>query len=96
MGKTRKAHQFNIPQDANTFHGLHEWHVAMFEKLGWIVLSKAKGMEYKVVAYKKSVAQLLQSVEHVMTEYHDPDRIHDLKVLHMNLTALHHFAMKNL
>jgi len=96
MPKTRKAHHITLPQYAATFHGLEKWHVAMFEKLGWMVLAKAKGMDYKVTAYKKSVEHLVKSIEHVMGEYHDPDRIHDLKVLHMNVLCLHGFIMKNL
>jgi len=60
----------------------------MFEELGWMVLMKAKGYDYKVEAYKKSVDNLLKSLEHVMKEYKDQNKIHDLKVLHMNVMVL--------
>ena len=53
-----------------------------------MVLAKAKGYDYKIAAYKKEIHHLLASIEHVMKEYKDPDRIHDLNVLHRNVECL--------
>ena len=89
---TTRRNSTRIPQHANTFHGLHQWHTKMFEKLGWMVLAKAKGYDYKILDYIKSIQHLIASIEHVIREYHDKDKIHDLRVLHMNATELLHFA----
>ena len=76
--------------------GLHHWYHAKFEKLGWMVLAKAKGHDSKVAEYKRGIQRLLDSIAHVMSEYRDPDRIHDLRVLHMNTMALQKFVQKHL
>ena len=77
-------------------NGLQHWHDYAFEKLGWMVLMKAKGYNSKIVEYKKMLAHLLKSLEHVRAEYHNANRKHDLNVLHMNVIELHHFVMKHL
>jgi len=68
--------------------GLVAWHKHVFEHLGWMVLAKAKGYDLKVKAYKMSVNHLVESIKHVMGEYEDHDRKHDLKVLLMNVELL--------
>ena len=85
-----------LPEHSATFHGLHEWHKAKFEKLGWMLLAKAKGMNYKVDAYKKSIDRLIASIKHVSAEYKDPDRKHDLAVLLMNTECLRDFVRKHI
>jgi hypothetical protein len=90
----KKASQ--LPMHANTFNGLHNWYNAKFEKLGWMVLAKAKGDYSKVATYKKGLKHLLTSIEHVMNEYVDIDKQHDLQVLHSNIQALYKFVMRNL
>ena len=86
----------SLPVYANTFHGLHKWYEAKFEKLGWMVLAKEKGYDYKLEAYKLSLDDLLKSIEHVMAEYEDNDRKHDLQVLHDNTRCLQDFVEKTL
>lgn len=93
---TRKHHRGSLPEHAATYHGLHKWYQAKFEKLGWMVLAKAKGHHEKVAEYKRGIHRLLASIEHVMGEYQDPDRKHDLNVLHMNTMALKEFVAKSL
>ena len=81
---------------ANTMHGLSHWHKHVFEHLGWMVLAKAKGMHDKVTVYKHSIKCLLSSIEHVMGEYKDSDRKHDLRVMHSHVVELDRFVAKNL
>jgi hypothetical protein len=90
-GKTMKG---RLPMHANTMKGLQHWYHALFEKVGWIALAKAKGYNYKVTPYKKSIANLKKSIEHLMKEYTDPDRLHDLRVLHMNTMFLNKYVSK--
>ena len=90
-GDTRKSKSVNmssLPENAATFHGLHHWHKEMFEKLGWMVLAKAKGMNYKIDVYKKSIDHLIKSIKHVSAEYEEADRKHDLNVLLMQVECL--------
>lgn len=90
---TRKATR--LPKYASTMKGLQHWYKAMFEKLGWMVIAEAKGYNDKIEQYKRSISNLLKSIEHVMGEYEDHNRIHDLKVIYMNTEVLHEFVMKN-
>ena len=92
--RTRKSTR--LPMYANTFNGLHEWYCAKFEKLGWMVLAKAKGNTSKITEYKKGIEHLLKSIEHVVQEYVDTDKQHDLMVLHMNTKCLWDFVMKTM
>lgn len=85
-----------LPMYANTMDCLQEWYNKKFEKLGWMVLAAAKGYDYKISNYKKGIGHLLESIEHVMSEYEDPDRVHDLTVLHMNVKVLQEFVMKHM
>jgi hypothetical protein len=85
-----------LEQHANTFHGLHHWYEHILEKLGWMVLAKAKGYDYKIPVYKKSIEHLIASIKNVMSEYTDSDKIHDLHVLLMNTLVLHDFVSKTL
>ena len=83
---TRKAPRlarYNV-----TYHDLHKWKEAEFEKLGWMVLAKAKGMNYKIDVYKKSIDHLIKSIKHVSAEYEEADRKHDLNVLLMQVECL--------
>jgi len=85
MAPTRKN---RLPRHAATMAGLVGWHKAMFEKLGWMLLAKAKGMNEKVRAYKTGVSDLVKSLEHVMKEYEDQNRKHDLNVMLMQARLL--------
>jgi len=61
-----------------------------------MVLAKAKGMDYKVAAYKRAIEDLKKSIEHVMSEYKDTNRIHDLNVMLMEIQVLQDFVEKHL
>jgi len=92
--KTRKLHR--LPKNMGTTMGLSDSHTRLIEQLGWMVLAKEKGMDYKVSAYKKSIDQFLKSVKHVMSEYEEHNRKHDLNVLYRQMECLKDFVDKNL
>lgn len=78
-----------------TYMGLHNWTHAMFEKLGWMVLAKAYGQDFKVNAYKKSLNYLLKSIDGKIKKTHDPDKIADLQVLQKNVKVLQAHVSKD-
>ena len=103
--KTRKASKSSsrsktaslsrtLPRNAATMHGLTHWYKSMFEKLGWMVIAKAKGYTDKVKAYKHSIDHLLRSMKHVSGEYEDHNRKHDLHVMMMYTEKLKECAAK--
>jgi len=94
MKSTRRS-TIKLPRYAGTYHGVHKWYIAMFEKLGWMLLAKAKGNHSKVAEYKKSVDRMIRTMEHIKSEYEDHNKIHDLNVLLMNSRVLQEY-IKNL
>ena len=78
----------------STFTGLHKWYNHKFEKLGWMVLASQRGETSKVQEYKRGIEELLTCLESSMDTYTDPDKRHDLVVLHMNAMELQTFVMK--
>ena len=85
-----------VPRNAATMSQLNSSFKSMYEKVGWMVLAKAKGMSHKVIEYKKNLKQLVESIEHVMHEYTNMNRIHDLKVLYMEACVLRDYVAKHL
>jgi hypothetical protein len=79
-----------------TLNGLEMWSRHMFEHVGWMILAKRDKRNYKVVAYKKSLAHLRKALEERLTITQDADRINDLKELHFNIMTLVEFVKKNL
>ena len=95
--KHKRSHDAEmLPQHANTMHGLNRLYDIQFEKLGWMVLAKAKGCDFKITNYRRTIDHLLKSIEQVKAEYTCPDRKHDLNVLHMNVKCLQRFVGKHL
>jgi hypothetical protein len=92
--KTRKMR--GLPKYMHTAHGLEGWHKHLFENLGWMVLAKEKGLDYKIATYKKSIHHYLMTSQHVMSEYQDHNRKHDLNVLYKDVKRLKEFVNKNL
>ena len=90
--KTRRAPRLSLPPHSVTFHGIQEWYKHEFEKFGWMLLAKAKGYDFKITAYKRAIAHMAESIKHLMGEYKDPDRLHDLNVLLMNTMVLKEHA----
>lgn len=77
-------------------YGVQKWYVREHEKLGWMVLAKAKGYDYKVESYKKALNNLKKTINHVMKEYEDHNRKHDLNVIRMHVDVLIDFVEKHL
>ena len=96
MAKRSTMKRGQLPAHSSTMAGIQAWHVAKVEKLGWMVMAKAKGYDYKVASYKKEIGALIDTIKHVMGEYQDPDRKHDLNVMLMNTMVLHDFVNKHL
>jgi predicted lipoprotein len=94
--KRVRRNEPSLPPQSNTMEGIQRWYAIEFKKLGWMVLAKAKNQTYKIDTYKRSIADLIQSTKHVMNEYANSDRKHDLNVLLMNLKQLQLFVNKNL
>ena len=74
--------------------GLNDWHDHEFRHLGWMILSRSKGVGDKVKAYKNSVSRLHKAIEQEMNEYKGTDKHHDLKILHSNVRILKKHADK--
>ena len=97
--KTRKASRRlapRIPTFASTNVSISHWYKKVFDRLGWTVLAAAQGYNYRVTAYKKSVENLLKTIDHVAAEYEDHNRLHDLKVMKMHVEVLHDYVEKHL
>ena len=93
MNRTRKAPRlarYNV-----TYHDLHKWKQAEFEKLGWMVLAKAKGMKGKTAMYKRSIKALKHSIEKAKAELKDPDRIRNLHIMWKQVNVLQKHANKD-
>ena len=84
MGKTRKSH---VPHE-HTCNGLHKWYVAMFEKLGWMLLAKRNGWNDKIDTYKNSVHRLEEAILTKHKHTKDADRKIDLEIMLKNVQVL--------
>ena len=80
----------------HTFHSLHEWTKAMFEKLGWMVLATHDQNIDKVTNYLISINKLIESIENKIKITHEQDNITDLKILKEQAVYLQYFANASL
>ena len=87
-------HTRKLPAYAVTMNGISAWYKDVFERVGWMVLAKAKGFKDKIATYKNSIRRLLVSIDHL--KYESVNRTQDLKVLRMNVEELWAFVQKNL
>jgi len=78
-----------------TMHGLHEWYVAMFEKLGWMILAKHKKYNDKITAYKNGLKRLKYELEQKIDSVEHHDKKVDLKIMHHNVCLLIEHANKD-
>jgi len=94
QSKTMKSHDYKCC-DA-TFDGIHGWYKAMFEKLGWMILAKSKGMGEKTAHYKHSIERLHTAIMQKKEHTHDIDKINDLDILLKDVEVLLEHAKKDL
>jgi hypothetical protein len=90
--KTRK----NVGCSDATFRGLNKWYQSMFETLGWMVLSKEKGMSYKLPTYKTSLQKLKCALQKKIDYINDRDKKKDLEIMLENVEILIRHAAKDL
>jgi len=86
MGKTRKNR--SMPEHEATFHGLHKWYTALFEKAGWMILAKAHGYDEKIRNYKWSIECLIDHLETKHKKMRDKDKKDDLYIMLKNAKLL--------
>ena len=90
MTKTRKC------KNQSTFAGLNIWFKNEYEKLGWMVLAKEKGMMDKVQVYKNSVHRLEHSLQCKINSVKEHDRKDDLQIMLGHTRILCEFIDKHL
>jgi secreted Zn-dependent insulinase-like peptidase len=88
---TRKVKR-TLPSHTVTFQTVQEMYKHEFGRLGWMILAKAKGYDSKIRGYKRAINHLIQSIKILMSEYTNPDRLHDLKILLMDCMVLKQHA----
>ena len=71
-----------------TYTALHLWFKAEFEKLGWMVLAKERGMHEKVRTYVHGVQRLHDLLECKIQETMDKDRLDDLTIMYQDVKVL--------
>jgi hypothetical protein len=91
MAKTRSN---RIPHEY-TYHGLHEWYVTMFEKLGWMLLAKRNGWNDKVMTYINSVQRLEEAILFKHKHVKEADSKMDLKIMLDNVKVLKEHVHKD-
>jgi hypothetical protein len=95
MTKTRRAHDKKKVPCEHTINGLHEWYVAMFEKLGWMILASKNGWVDKIMTYKNSVDRLEEAIEYKYAHARDHDHKMDLKIMLDNVKCLKEHIAKD-
>jgi hypothetical protein len=71
-----------------TFHGLHEWHKAMFEKFGWMIMAIDHHHDLKLKSYQESIKHIKECINSKIEATKDEDRKDDLKILLENIKCL--------
>ena len=72
----------------STYTALHLWFKSEFEKLGWMVLAKEKGMHEKVRDYVHSVQRLHDHLFCKIQSTMDKDRLDDLTIMFQDVKVL--------
>jgi hypothetical protein len=79
-----------------TFYDLSHLYKHAFEKLGWMILAKKRGMVKKMELYKHSLDTLKHDIELKLNKIQDPDHKADLKIMLDNLNILIEHAKMDL
>jgi len=75
-----------------TMHGLHHWYTELFEKLGWMVLAKERGMTDKIKNYMNSLSMLKIALEQKMNKVNELDHKDDISIMLENVKILIHHS----
>jgi hypothetical protein len=78
-----------------TFDGLMNWYKKSFEKLGWMILAKKYGDDYKVDFYVKNMMDLRRHIRNKIKNTKSEDRLNDLMIMDRNLQALIEHAIQD-
>jgi len=89
----KKKHSMDEAQEA-TFYWLHKWEATMYERLGWMVLSKNEGNSLKIKSYFHSIHLLKDSLHKKINDVQEKDRKDDLKILYDDACILWRAACK--
>jgi len=68
----------------------------MFDRLGWMILDKSKGMTEKISNYKHNIERLHTAIIQKKENTHDIDKINDLDLLLKDLEVLIEHTKKDL
>ena len=71
-----------------TMKGINKWFKSVFEKLGYMILAKSKGMTDKIQVYINSVHRLKQAIEDKKNKVYYADKVEDLRIISANLDVL--------
>lgn len=71
-----------------TMKGINKWFKSAFEKLGYMILAKSKGMTDKIQVYINSVHRLRQAIEDKKNKVYDADKVEDLRIMSSHLDVL--------
>lgn len=77
-----------------TYYGLHKWHTAMFEHLGWMVMAKEHNSDLKITSYMHGIQHFKLCVQKKIEQTKDEDRKDDLRILMKNVMCLDDCARK--
>lgn len=91
---TKKSQQMSCRFPATT-KGLMEWYVHVYEKLGWIVLAKQQGLNFKIDFYKKSIRLLKNKLICKINSVEDYDKRNDLSIILNNVIILEKHVEKD-
>ena len=71
-----------------TLKGINKWFKSVFEKLGYMIIAKSKGMSDKIQVYINSVHRLKEAIEDKKTKVYDADKVEDLRIMSSHLDIL--------
>ena len=80
----------------STMHGIHHWYRSVFERLGWMILAKHRGIDDKIQSYKNTIERLKCTIEEKIKNTRDHDKKADLKIMHTDLIVLMEHVEKEL
>jgi len=86
------VNRLTLPKHEGTMHGIEDWYRHLFKHFGWMIIARAKGNGGKIRSYKKSINDLLKTIDNTMSEYKENNRKHDLKIIKRHVEVLKDYA----